>query len=132
MKRIYHNHNLREDWKNGLYDNSCNNEEEKIKTCMFMLGMQTVFEYYAMKVIEKWPYSCEHNLTDNGRNKQAYIGQASCCYYCGAPEYITKIAWNRLNKRIQASANKTADKVIKYFLENLDNKNQLKLYENIS
>lgn len=127
MKRIYHNHNLREDWRQGLYNSHCANESEKIKTCIFLLGTQTVFDYYARLVIKKWPYSCEHNLTDNGRNKQAYLGQASCCFYCGAPEYITKIAWNRLPKKTQKSANLTADKVIKDFIRELESKNQLSL-----
>lgn len=132
MKRIYYSHNLREDWNQGLYNKTCSNQEEKIKTCVFMLGMQTVFEHYAVKVIEKWPYACAHYLTDSGRNKQAYIGQAACCFYCGAPEFITKIAWNKLDKKTQESANKTADKVIKDFIKKLENKNQLKLYEDIS
>lgn len=127
MNRIYHNHNLWEDWKQGLYDSHCDNEEIIINNCVFLLSTQTVFDHYARKVIEKWPYSCEHNLTDNQRNKNAYLGQITCCYYCGAPEYITKIAWNRISKKIQDSANRTAEKIIKEFIKRLENKNQLKL-----
>lgn len=127
MKRIYHNHNLREDWKQGLYDSACENVDQKIEACKHVLSTQTIFEQLANEVIKRWPYSCEHNLTDSGRNRQAYLGQVTCCFYCGAPEYITKIAWNLLNKSTQDKANKTADLVINKYIKQLENKLQLQL-----
>jgi hypothetical protein len=35
----------------------------------------------------------------------------------GAPEYITKIAWGRLNANEQVRANKIADQIIETFEE---------------
>lgn len=68
-----------------------------------------------LKVADSWEYSCEHNLTDSGINKQAWIGHAACCLAIGCPEYITRQAWWHLTKQQQDDANKKADEAIRYW-----------------
>jgi hypothetical protein len=124
--RIFHNHNLREDWKQGLYKSKTTDEEKKIEKSIFLLSSKSMFIFYGKKVLEKWPFSCQHYLTEPNRNKKAYLGQASCCYFCGSPEYITKIAWNKLTKKKQEEANLVADDLIRKYTRELINNNQLK------
>lgn len=64
-------------------------------------------------VSQNWKISAEHNLSNTNRNRQAWLGQAACCFSHGAPEYITKLAWNNLTEKEQKIANDVADDVIK-------------------
>lgn len=122
MKRIYHHYLMWEDWKAGFYDNiSGQNKEDKIKSVVEMFNDERLtFEYMNM-VIEKWKYSCEHNLTNESLNKIAYIGQAACCLYANIPSTITMEAWSLLSSEVQERANKQAEKVLRKWEEN--NKN---------
>jgi hypothetical protein len=74
--------------------------------------------YLAMKrVTNEWPYSSEHNLTNKSINRQAWLGQAACYKITGAPESVTKEAWNTLSPEVQDKANGIADKVIREYAE---------------
>jgi len=115
MRRMYHPYWKWEDNKAGLYKFNGFDEKEtedmtnKAKT---LLLNEKEFFRIAKKVIKKWFYSAEQNLSNRGRNRQAWIGQASCCYKYGIPEYITKYGWRLLTRKQQDEANKVADKVI--------------------
>ena len=65
------------------------------------------------KAIKEWFFSCEHNLTNNGLNKIAYIGQAACCLYGGIPSTITMEAWSKVPKEFQIIADSIAVEVLK-------------------
>jgi hypothetical protein len=64
-------------------------------------------------MVSEWIYSAEQNLSNSSRNRQAWIGQASCCYKYGVPEHITKYAWRLMSFEQQHKANQIANKVIK-------------------
>ena len=70
-------------------------------------------EKYMSNVINKWLFSCEQNLTNNGMNKIAYIGQAACCLYAGIPSLITMEAWSSVSKGNQEIANSIAKDKLK-------------------
>jgi hypothetical protein len=80
-------------------------------------------------MILSWPISANVNLSHTSRNRQAWIGQASCCFNHGANERSTKIAWRQLRIKQQIKANLTADKVIVQWERNYIKNNQLDLFD---
>jgi len=115
MERIYHHYLLWEDWKKGMYEKDGRNLEEQQKLSMFaknLLSNPVLFENIALRVISEWKYATEFNLSNTSRNRQAWLGQASCCFAYGVPEYITKMGWHMLTEEQQKEANKIADEVI--------------------
>lgn len=63
-------------------------------------------------VSHHWPHSSTMNLTNRSRNRQAYLGQAACCWMVHATEEETKAAWKRLTEEQQERANAVADRII--------------------
>lgn len=126
MKRIYHNYNLWEDFKNGFYDN-CKNElkESKIRSVIDMFSSEELTYEYMNRVIDEWVYSCEHNFTNDSINKIAYIGQAACCIYDKVPNLITMYAWKFLSYDIQKRSDLIALETIKKWEQNQTLKNIL-------
>jgi hypothetical protein len=116
MKRIYHPYWKWEDFENGLYDlekeYSEKEECELANKAKSLLSNNTEFYNIALKVISEWTFAAEQNLTNKNRNRQAWIGQASCCYKYKIPERITKYGWRLLSLDEQKNANKIADKII--------------------
>ena len=113
MNRIYHHYSEWEDYQNGLYNlNEVENMDSLILNCANLLKNCEEFYSVMLKVIKHWRKAAEVNLTNTNRNRQAWLGQSSCCYKFKAPEYITKIAWRTLSKVEQDKANKTADRII--------------------
>jgi hypothetical protein len=119
LKKIYHHYNLWEDWKAGLYDLEKEYDEYALEECSNyckeLLSNPLEFYIIGKEMIDNWKYSSEVNLSNKNRNRQAWIGQATCCYKYGVPERITKIAWNMLTWIEQDEANKIADKLILYW-----------------
>jgi len=74
-------------------------------------------------VIEQWPITCEHNLTDLNQNRKAWIGHAATCLAIGAPEDITRKAWHALNLEQQEAANLKAKEAIQLWEERHERKN---------
>jgi hypothetical protein len=118
MKRIYHPYWFWEDYKNGLYDLEREYSEQEIeqltKNVKKFLSSNEFYDV-GIKVVSEWFFSCEQNLTNQSRNRQAWIGQASCCYKLGVPERITKSGWRLLSVYQQKKANMVADKVIQFW-----------------
>ena len=113
MERVYYHFRLWEDFKNGLYNlNEIDKPGLLIKKCASLLKDNKKFYDTMIKVITEWRHSTEVNMTNTSRNRQAWLGQSSCCYLFHAPEYITKIAWRTLTQDEQQQANDNADKII--------------------
>lgn len=112
MRRIYHPYNVWEDWKAGLYNLTYEDEEGGVRKAKSLLQDLKLFAEVAMDVTFYWEKSSEVNLSNRGRNRRAWIGQASCCYKYGVPEYVTKMAWRLLLPSEQKDANKVADIII--------------------
>ena|SRR6056297_2309747 len=115
MKRIYHNYQKWEDHKNGLYDCIDPNERHSIQESYNLLTDLKKFYSQSVKMISKWKYATEHNLTNLEINRKAWIGQAVCCYNHGAKSYSTIIAWNMLTLSEQERANNIAKEIIELF-----------------
>ena len=121
MQNIYHHFKTWEDWQNGMYSTS---KPKPIKINKSANLLKTPLQLYkAMRhVAFNWKYSAEQNLTNNSRNRQAWLGQASCCYICSASDFETKCAWHTLNSNEQFRANAIADVVLeeweKFYAQN--------------
>jgi hypothetical protein len=61
-----------------------------------------------LEIINAWPLSCEHNLTDLGQNRRAWIGHAACCLAIGCPEDVTREAWGHLTEEQRVAADRKA------------------------
>ena len=113
MKQVYHPFNKWEDYNFGMYERTCfMDENELVNDCEVLLSCPEYLYECMTFVSHCWGYSAEHNLSNVNRNRQAWLGQAACCFAHGAPEYITKIAWHRLPVEKQDIANSIADDVI--------------------
>jgi len=114
MKRIFHHYKKWEDCKNGILEKGFSEKETEDLTFKAKKLLCNPDEFYliGLRIIHYWKYSCEQHLSNKSRNRQAWIGQASCCYKDKVPEYITKYAWRLMTKEEQDNANKMADKII--------------------
>lgn len=122
MERVYHNYEKWEDYQNGMYDNiSLSNEatEEKVKQAISLLTNSSFFAELSIEMTSKWIVSASENLTNLSCNREAWIGQATCCYVYNISETITKMSWKRLTDNQRNEANLIAKKTIdKYEKEN--------------
>lgn len=112
MKRIYYPYYEWEDYINGMYDPPSVFNTTKAKE---LLSNQSEFLITSMNVLREWPKSADVNLSNISCNRQAWIGQAACCYKYGIPEIVTRQAWAELDKETQREANRTADKIIRAY-----------------
>ena len=112
-QRIYHPYTKWEDYPAGFYNN-CTGAEllEKRKASTKMFMDESLTRENMLKVIDEWVYSCEHNFTNEGLNKIAYLGQAACCIYGGSPCTATMDIWSKLPKDVRDRADSIALEVI--------------------
>ena len=68
-------------------------------------------------MISEWRVSASVQLSNRSRNRQAWIGQAACCFAFDCPEHQVKAAWHRLTETQQVLANHTADAIIQIWEE---------------
>lgn len=113
MKQLFHHHSQWEDAKAGLYrlpsvQDSLHQEELSVG----LLASPAAFYAAGLAMIQDWPVSAEVNLSNRSRNRQAWVGQASCCFNHRASEQQTKQAWWRLSDKQRQQANETADCII--------------------
>ena len=115
MNRIYHHYSLWEDCNNGILKNGFSEKETEKMTqqAKKLLSNPKKFYYTAFRVIQEWEFASEQQLSNKGRNRRAWLGQASCCYKYNIPEYITKYGWRMMSKEQQDSANLVAEKIIR-------------------
>lgn len=113
IEQVFHPYTSWEDLKNGMYEKTCFMDEHSLESAAeFTLKCPELLWECMQFVSHNWGLSAEHNLTNFRRNRQAWLGQAACCFMDGAPEYITKRAWNNLSPEEQKRANAVADEVI--------------------
>lgn len=114
MNRIYHPYQNWEDFPAGFYDNvSGKNKTYLFNKVVELFSDPELTRFYMNKVIELWPNSCEHNLTNMALNRIAYLGQAACCIYAGVPCSITMEAWGSVSEENRNKADSIAEEIIK-------------------
>lgn len=93
------------------------NREEWIDRATNFTGDHVLYGSWMQKVIEEWPISCEHNLTNLTQNRKAWLGHAAVAMAIQCPEDIVRLAWSRLTDEQRQLANNEADKAIKKWEE---------------
>ena len=125
MNRFYSEYINWEDYLNGMYDISKQeNESSLINSAINLLSNRDNFKSACISVITHWPVSTKVNLTNNKSNRRAWLGQASCNFIYKVPEILTRIAWSKLTILQQNEANEIAEQVIKSFEINHEKKDK--------
>jgi hypothetical protein len=79
-------------------------------------GNADLYGEWMLAVIERWRFSCEHNLTKYG-DKRAWIGHAAVALAINCPEDVVREAWAHLTEEQQKAANKKAIEAIESWRE---------------
>lgn len=113
-RRKYHPYTLWEDYKFGMWRIVGRGPErdDLLQKAISFTGNAELYGSWMMKVIQYWPKSCEHNLTDTSINRRAWVGHAACCMAINCPEDITREAWGNLTEQQRIEANAMADLAI--------------------
>lgn len=113
IEKIYHPYLKWEDFKAGMWS-KCDPEKQEslLQQAIDFTGNADLYGKAMLRVIVEWPITCEHNLTDTGMNRKAFIGHAAVCLELGIPEYITRMAWNKLTDLQRVQANDKAKEAI--------------------
>lgn len=107
---IWHPWNILEEFNSPMWGDVAH-KNTWLKIAIEFTGDAELYGYWMMKVIEKWPLSCEHNLTKPG-DKRPWIGHAAVALAINCPEHIVRLAWSHLTQEQQIKANKKAEEAI--------------------
>lgn len=110
MKQIYIPYWDWEDFKNGMWRKVNPVEEQQfLERAIIFTSNHILYGNAMLRVINEWPKTCLHNLSDLSINRRAFIGHAACSLEINCPEYITRMAWHYLTTSQQDKANAKAD-----------------------
>lgn len=121
MERIFHTWDKWECYPAGFYENKppkgMTNEqaEEKYRE---LLADSDLFADVLSKIIEEWPHSCEHYLTNENMNRIAWMGQAALAYEYNIPARF-RGGYNKLDDNQKKKADDVALEYInKWMIKN--------------
>jgi hypothetical protein len=113
QEKVWHPYTSWEEVSAGMWRNVYGDERRLLlEKAIEFTGDHTRYGLAMVRVTEEWARSCEHNLTDLGQNRRAWIGHAACCLACGIPEDVTREAWGFLTEKQREDANAQADAAI--------------------
>lgn len=88
MKRIYHTWDEWECYPAGFYETRApggmDDEAAREAYREFLVDLPR-FRAASLRLLDEWPNSCEHYLSNERMNRIAWIGQASMCLATGIP-----------------------------------------------
>lgn len=119
MKRVYHTWDKWESFHYNFFGNTAPNGIKKPdaeKLYYTLLSDIPEFERIMDLILEEWPLSCEHNLTNPTLNRIAWMGQASLAYKYKIPSGF-RGGFNLLTQEQQKAANSSALKYINKWME---------------
>lgn len=120
MKRFYHTYDKWECFRAGFFDKkprdkSLTDDDCRDRYAAFLRDIPRFRE--AMRcVLDEWPYSTQHNLSNENMNRIAWLGQSAACYAMGIPS-IYRGGFNQLSDEEQAAANEAALEVLNRWIE---------------
>lgn len=119
MNQHYIHYTLWEDFKNGMWNVSKYDEKIYLQKAIEFTGNDSLYGSAMLRVINEWPLTCLHNLSNLGINRKAFIGHAACSLEFDCPESITRMAWGFLTDEQRLKANQKADEaILKWELNN--------------
>lgn len=124
MKRIFHHFEKWEEVPAGMWRDITSGEKKALLAqAITFTGDHALYGQWMRKVLSQWPVSCEHNLSDTGQNRKAWVGHAAACLAINSPEYVTREAWGYLTKEQQDLANNEAEQTIRIWEHNHEAQN---------
>lgn len=117
MERIFHHYTLWEDYHAGMYDESKEGREERVKNAAYILGTPDICEKAMNMVVATWKISTEYNLSNSEINRKAWLGQAACSCFAGIHEDETREAWGIMTEQQRVKANEIASNIIKKWVQ---------------
>lgn len=122
MKQVFTHYEKWEDFQAGMYSLlDIPDKDKKVIGAINLLSNPNDFYEASKQVLENWKVATEVNFTNKQQNRRAWLGAAACMFIHNTPEYLTRIAWNLLNKDIQDRANLIAEKVINEYTNQKNN-----------
>lgn len=113
-KQIFVHYKLWEDFHAGMWRKLVKHEEDSFRlSAIEFTGDHVKYGGAMLRVINEWPYTCMHNLSNPSINRRAFIGHAACALEINCPEYIVRQAWWRLTEDQRILADGQADNAIK-------------------
>ena len=102
------------EWEDiGMWrDVSAEEQRRLLKVAVEFTGNAEAYGKAMLRVLEEFPIACEHNLTSQATNHQAWIGHAASYLAHELPEYVTRLAWGMLTQQQRDEANAMADRAI--------------------
>jgi hypothetical protein len=88
------------------------NKQDFLDRAIKFTGDAKLYGSYMLRVIEEWPNSSLHNLSNITQNRRAWVGHAACALAFQCPEDIVRYAWSFLSCQQQNEANAQADHAI--------------------
>jgi hypothetical protein len=95
-----------EDFAAGMYRQRL--DAEHISLAEQLLRDCEAFREAATEMVREWPTSARQNLDHMWSGRNAWLGQATCCYSVGATSAETRAAWGLMDNGAQRSANEVA------------------------
>lgn len=117
MKRIYHPWWLWEETYTNMWRRCPTDRRQMLQDAIEFTGNAEEYGKAMRRVIQKWKYSCEHNLTDLSQNRKAWLGHAACALEKGFCEDVVRSAWGHLTDEQRDAANQQAADAIKEWEE---------------
>lgn len=116
MEQIYIEYQKWEDYLSGMYNmNDTIDKDKKVINAINLLSNPNQFYEVCNDLVNDWKNATDVNLSNKNQNRKAWLGAAACMYKYEVPEYLTRIAWGLLNKQVQDSANRIAEKIIQEY-----------------
>jgi hypothetical protein len=119
MKRIYHTYDKWECFPAGFYNpkppGEMSAKQANEAYCAFLRDIP-LFEDSLARLLEEWPNSCEHYLSNEKMNRIAWLGQAAVCIHCQIPSGF-RGGFNLLSKDEQQLANEAALRWLNVWLQ---------------
>lgn len=81
---------------------------EQLETALLLMRDTHAWGHAMCAVVEAWPHTMLHHLSDYGHNRIAWLGQASVCFALTHPMQVTKQAWWALTDKQREEANRQA------------------------
>jgi predicted phosphoadenosine phosphosulfate sulfurtransferase len=109
MRQVFYHYKEWEDYKAGVWRSVPPPEaKEYLEWAVDFTGDHERYGEAMMKVVNKWPKTTRHHLTNPNINQKAWLGHAACCFENYCPEYIVRQAWGMLTEQQQILANNAA------------------------
>ena len=110
MSKVQHPYGKWEDFHAGMYDlTRCLGDSDLAGE---LLRNPDGLGEAMRDVLDVWPFSAEHHLSNVEENRRAWLGQAACCYALDVTSLATREAWGLLTDEQRDRANAVADTVI--------------------